>query len=218
MSQPAGVLQQIEPPGPRLDFKINPEEMRRTGRSPRWEEQERPRRDSVMEWQGRTPYRYEFLLRLDNLDSEDAVDDDGLAQLRRWKGIFGPARRPRLLAFRYGNLLAAPVAVEDVEIEEGTEVRRASDLATIRADVRVVLVEIIDVDVDIPPVEARQIERPNPRLLAEQTITVTQADTLWQLATDLLGDGRRYLELMSLNDLDDPDLITPGQRLRVPRR
>lgn len=46
--------------------------------------------------------------------------------------------------------------------------------------------------------------------------TVQKGDTLWAIAKRYLGDGSRYGELASLNGVKNPNLIFPGQRLRLP--
>ncbi|MFH9731925.1 N-acetylmuramoyl-L-alanine amidase [Streptomyces sp. NPDC017260] len=48
------------------------------------------------------------------------------------------------------------------------------------------------------------------------TYTVAKDDTLWSIAADKLGNGARYKEIASLNNLKDADKITPGQILKLP--
>jgi len=47
---------------------------------------------------------------------------------------------------------------------------------------------------------------------------VREGDSLWQIATERLGDGSRYKEISKLNAdiLDDEDTLTVGMRLRMP--
>ncbi|MDN5745604.1 MAG: LysM peptidoglycan-binding domain-containing protein, partial [Nocardioidaceae bacterium] len=58
-----------------------------------------------------------------------------------------------------------------------------------------------------------------------ESVTVTEGDTLWQIAQDELGDGSRYDELADASDervqpdgqrLTDPDLIHPGWTINLP--
>lgn len=48
---------------------------------------------------------------------------------------------------------------------------------------------------------------------------VEKGDTLWAIATATYGDGSRYPEIFEANKpmLTDPDLIFPGQVLRIPQ-
>ncbi len=48
--------------------------------------------------------------------------------------------------------------------------------------------------------------------------TVEKGDTLWAIAEKTLGNGARYKEIFEANKpmLKDPDLIYPGQNLRIP--
>jgi len=48
---------------------------------------------------------------------------------------------------------------------------------------------------------------------------VESGDTLWAIATATYGDGNRYPEIFEANKpmLTDPDLIFPGQVLRIPQ-
>lgn len=48
---------------------------------------------------------------------------------------------------------------------------------------------------------------------------VKKGDTLWAIATEAYGDGNRYPEIFEANRpmLTDPDLIFPGQVLRIPQ-
>lgn len=50
-------------------------------------------------------------------------------------------------------------------------------------------------------------------------VLVAEGDTLWGLAERELGSGARYTEIFAANRevIEDPDLIFPGQKLRIPR-
>lgn len=48
--------------------------------------------------------------------------------------------------------------------------------------------------------------------------TVKSGDTLWEIASKLLGKGTRYLEIAKLNNIKDPYTIYTGQILRIPRK
>ena len=50
-------------------------------------------------------------------------------------------------------------------------------------------------------------------------VLVKEGDTLWGIAERELGSGARYTEIFAANKevIEDPDLIFPGQKLRIPR-
>jgi LysM repeat protein len=53
---------------------------------------------------------------------------------------------------------------------------------------------------------------------AVTTYSVARGDTLWSIAASRLGDGNRWREIARLNSLRDADEISPGQKLKLPRK
>lgn len=54
---------------------------------------------------------------------------------------------------------------------------------------------------------------------AQKTHTVDKGESLWAIAENELGDGKRWKEIYEANkDVigDNPDLIKPGQELKLP--
>lgn len=53
---------------------------------------------------------------------------------------------------------------------------------------------------------------------AVKTYEVQPGDSLWKIAASELGSGARYTEIFEANRdiLDDPDVIKPGQVLKIP--
>ncbi len=51
-------------------------------------------------------------------------------------------------------------------------------------------------------------------------VLVESGDTLWGIAERELGSGARYTEIFAANRevIEDPDLIFPGQKIRIPKR
>lgn len=49
--------------------------------------------------------------------------------------------------------------------------------------------------------------------------TVAKGDNLWKISEKYLGNGSKYMEIFEANKpmLKDPDLIYPGQVLRIPQ-
>jgi nucleoid-associated protein YgaU len=57
-----------------------------------------------------------------------------------------------------------------------------------------------------------------PEASSSKTYTVKSGDTLSRIAKDHLGNAADYMKIFNLNkdQLSDPDLIKPGQVLRLP--
>lgn len=51
--------------------------------------------------------------------------------------------------------------------------------------------------------------------ITPKTYTVVKGDTLWSICKKHLGDGQKYKEVAKLNNISNPDLIYPGQKLRL---
>jgi nucleoid-associated protein YgaU len=50
-------------------------------------------------------------------------------------------------------------------------------------------------------------------------VLVEEGDTLWGIAERELGNGSRYNEIFAANRevIENPDLIYPGQKIRIPK-
>ena len=51
---------------------------------------------------------------------------------------------------------------------------------------------------------------------AGSAYVVQKGDSLWRIAEKVLGDGRRWKELAQVNGIRNPDMIRPGQVIRMP--
>lgn len=49
-----------------------------------------------------------------------------------------------------------------------------------------------------------------------EDVVVEQGESLWKIAEENLGDGGRWQEIAQINDLSDPDLILPEEKLVMP--
>jgi nucleoid-associated protein YgaU len=54
---------------------------------------------------------------------------------------------------------------------------------------------------------------------SSEFVLVEDGDTLWGIAERSYGNGARYTEIFEANRevIEDPDLIFPGQKLRIPK-
>ena len=59
-----------------------------------------------------------------------------------------------------------------------------------------------------------------PKAIANvEFYTIESGDTLWAIASKFLGNGSKYTEIFEANKevIQDPDLIFPGQKIRIPK-
>ena len=68
-------------------------------------------------------------------------------------------------------------------------------------------------------VTLEQISEENVREIPEEIFyTIAKGDTLWAIATKFYDDGSKYPHIVEANleVIKDPDLIYPGQAIRIP--
>ncbi len=69
-------------------------------------------------------------------------------------------------------------------------------------------------------VNADGLSAPEPVAEEEDSYyTIQSGDTLWGIASKLLGNGAKYTEIFEANKevIQDPDKIFPGQKIRIPK-
>ena len=75
---------------------------------------------------------------------------------------------------------------------------------------------VADIQVTAPAGQAAAAPAPAPA--AARTYTVKPGDTLSKIAKEMLGSANAYMKIFEANkdQLTNPDLIKPGQVLRIP--
>ena len=84
-------------------------------------------------------------------------------------------------------------------------------------EARALVVEVDEPARATQPAEKKEAARPAPE--KPRTYTVKKGDTLWAIAKRFLGSGSRWKEIYNANKSvigKDPNLIYPGQVLRIP--
>lgn len=74
--------------------------------------------------------------------------------------------------------------------------------------------DVVEAPTATVPISVEQKAQPET-----ERYTVKRSDSLWKIAEEQLGDGRRYVELVTLNEavLDGrPDFLLPGTVLKIP--
>ncbi len=70
----------------------------------------------------------------------------------------------------------------------------------------------------IEEVKADTLQITEPATAEVTYYTIESGDTLWGIAQKHLGNGAKYTEIFEANKevIKDPDLIYPGQKIRIP--
>lgn len=66
--------------------------------------------------------------------------------------------------------------------------------------------------------EGVTVEEPAQEASKVEYYVIEKGNTLWAIADKFLGNGSRYTEIFEANRevIKDPDLIYPGQKIRIP--
>lgn len=72
---------------------------------------------------------------------------------------------------------------------------------------------------DVERVNDENLEAPASEEVTE-FYTVKSGDSLWKIAQEFYGNGNKYQEIFEANKevIKNPDLIYPGQTLRIPKK
>lgn len=70
----------------------------------------------------------------------------------------------------------------------------------------------------ISEVKADQLQLTEPAAAQVEYYTIASGDTLWAIAQRFLGNGNDYPKIFEANKevIKDPNLIYPGQKIRIP--
>ena len=61
------------------------------------------------------------------------------------------------------------------------------------------------------------INSQNTNAISGSTYTVQEGDSLWEISIRAYGNGYKWVEIANVNKLTNPDVIYPGNALRLPR-
>ncbi len=69
---------------------------------------------------------------------------------------------------------------------------------------------------EAPTVVAQVVGSPQQKIVGN-SYKVGEGDSLWDISVRAYGDGYRWPEIASLNNIQNPDLIYPGQVFKLPK-
>ena len=106
--------------------------------------------------------------------------------------------------------------ISDLQVEVNDDVATISGSAADQAAYEKAVLIAGNVE-GVGMVEASAVAHP---AAAEAEFALVQdGDTLWGISERAYGNGARYTEIFAANRevIEDPDLILPGQKIRIPR-
>ncbi len=108
------------------------------------------------------------------------------------------------------------VALEDYTVEE-----KAGEVGDVYVDVKLKQYKEYKTQVvTIQDVQNKKatatVKEQRPAKTPAKSYTVKSGDTLWAIAKRELNDGSKYNEIAKLNNISNPNVIKPGQVLRLP--
>lgn len=105
-----------------------------------------------------------------------------------------------------------------VELDDNDVCTLGGDCLTVEAKEKLVL--MAGNMKGVGSVMAEGVTAPEPVQVEDaQYYVIEKGDTLWGISSKLLGNGAKYKEIFEANKevIEDPDLIFPGQKIRIPR-
>jgi len=109
------------------------------------------------------------------------------------------------------------VSLEDYSIvedaEQGQDITISIQLKQYKHYATQIL-QVIPTSIDTNTVKTKAVTTRAAKKPAK-TYTVKAGDTLWKIAKKELGDGSKYSTIASLNGIRNPNLIYPGQVIKL---
>ncbi len=203
-------------------YLFGPTRQTMTGGVGGWNVVARAHRPSLTEWIGGDPRRATIDVLHDRFTSYGEVESAVSIFFSRYAPF--NAEPPRVY------ITGAPPILPNVQwIAEKCEVsdfeRRPGDGKLTRAVLSLSLLEYIPGSVTITKSQsaaqrntAKQTTTATPASTSYTNYTVRSGDTLSGIAAKLLGNARRWPEIQKLNNIRDPNHLSIGQIVRVPKR
>lgn len=186
-----------------------------------WAAVSRPKRVGFTVWEGYDPYTMELSVMFDGVARNFSQEEEYEALRRIMRTPVGPTSQPSPV------MLSGPVpmtnlpwVIQSITQDPASVIRSEVNGSTLRVAATVSLLEYVEADVLIATVPS-PAERVNEiteagAVPAGRTHTLKKGDTLWGIAQNLLGAGKRYTEIVALNGIKDPNRVAVGTVLKIP--
>src|SRR5688500_10152359 len=163
-----------------------------TGGIAQWNEVRRPRRRSMTEFETETPLKYSFDVVLDAFPDGDV--EPFIARIMGWAARMDLPYQPTLLTVR------GPIVYPQItyflskcdQLDESMEFNSAGRICRQFLDLEITEYVAPDLVIQTPPPAQAAQARANVTAPPERRHTVAKGDTLWAIATRLLGKGQRW--------------------------
>lgn len=80
---------------------------------------------------------------------------------------------------------------------------------------------LVGQEINIPRVAVKSVKAASinsePQTIQSETYTIVKGDKLWNIAVRAYGDGFQWVKIAKANGLKNPDVIHPGNSLKIPR-
>jgi hypothetical protein len=212
------VFSQYDPPGPAVRVLLGDGYAKWTNKGG-WQYTARTRRISVSEYIGDDPYQMVVPCILDAWSVDQSIEPQ-LEMLRgMMTNLVGPRQEPAVIRCTGPGVPLGGTNWVIQTIEVISEIRHETG-PRIRAELNVTLFQYVAPDILVTsahktsPTAAAQVR--NGTTPAPRTYTVKSGDSLWVIAARLLGNGARWGEIATLNNIRDPRTLRVGTVLRIP--
>jgi hypothetical protein len=183
-----------------------------------WNEVRRPRRRSMTEFETELPLKYSFDVVLNAFPDGDV--EPLIGRIVGWAARMDLPYQPTLLRVR------GPIVYPQItyflskcdQLDESMEFNAAGRICRQLLDLEITEYVAPDLVIQTPPPAQAAQARANVTAPPERTYVVKRGDTLWGIATALLGKGQRWGEIAGRNNIRDPKTLQVGQILRVPNQ
>lgn len=200
-----------------------------------WSVVSRPRQVGMTDWQGTSPVTMDIPILIDEFVSNKSIEHTVMALYGIMRNRVGERNEPAVIRIAgvpipfYGAHWVITGIAPSSNADD--EIRRSSDGHRVRAAMTVTVTQYVPGSVTVttkssktsPSKKAKSSKsagatksKKTSSTKATKPYVVKDGDTLSKIAAKLLGNSNKWPSIAKLNNLRDPDFITPGEKLKIP--